>query len=197
MVVTKVSGPSAGDPAAGGSAAGGVAAAGHIRRLTRHVQDFPNDGVSFADLTPVFADGPALSSVIGALAAPFRGGVDLVAGIDARGFLLGSGMALELGTGVLAVRKQGKLPPPVHSQNYDLEYGQATLEIPAEAIDLVGRRVVVVDDVLATGGTLCATLSLLRRCGAEVVGIAVVLEVPGLGGREALRGESLVVLASD
>lgn len=170
-------------------------AAGHIERLTRHVQDFPVAGVTFGDLTPVFADGPALRSVIEALAETFQGGVDMVAGIDARGFLLGSAMALELGTGVLAVRKKGKLPPPVHSQDYDLEYGQATLEIPADAIELRGTRVVVVDDVLATGGTLCATVSLLRRSGAEVVGIAVVLEVPGLGGRDALKGENLVILA--
>lgn len=172
-------------------------AVGHIRRLTRHVNDFPDAGVMFADLTPVFADGPALRAVIEALAAPFLGQADMVAGIDARGFLLGSGVALGLSTGVLAVRKKGKLPPPVHSQDYALEYGESTLEIPADAIDLLGRRVVVVDDVLATGGTLLATVNLLRRCGAEVVGVAVVLEVPGLGGREALQGENLVVLASD
>ena len=183
--------------AAGTGAASGNSAAPYIRRLTRHVQDFPNAGVSFADLTPVFADGPALRAVIESLAAPFQGEADMVAGIDARGFLLGSGMALALDTGVLAVRKKGKLPPPVHSQAYGLEYGEATLEIPAGAIELRGRRVVVVDDVLATGGTLCATLSLLKRCEAVVVGVAVVLEVPGLGGREALKNENLVVLASD
>lgn len=172
------------------------AAVAHIRRLTRHVHDFPSAGVMFADLTPVFADGPALRSVVEALAAPFLGQADMVAGIDARGFLLGSGVALELSTGVLAVRKKGKLPPPVHSEDYALEYGQSTLEIPADAIDIRGKRVVVVDDVLATGGTLLATANLLRRCGAEVVGVAVVLEVPGLGGRAALKGENLVVLAS-
>ncbi|WP_024796493.1 adenine phosphoribosyltransferase [Tomitella biformata] len=172
-------------------------AAGHIRRLTRHVQDFPDAGVIFADLTPVFADGPALRSVIQALAESFHGQVDMVAGIDARGFLLGSGVALELQTGVLAVRKKGKLPPPVHSQDYALEYGESTLEIPADAIEMRGRRVLVVDDVLATGGTVLATVKLLRRCGAEVMGVAVVLEVQGLGGRAALKGENLVVLASD
>ena len=174
-----------------------VPAVGHIRRLIRHVDNFPGEGVKFADLTPVFADGPALRSVIEALATPFRGRADMVAGIDARGFLLGSGVALALDTGVLAVRKKGKLPPPVHSQDYALEYGVSTLEIPAAAIDLQGRRVVVVDDVLATGGTISATVNLLKRCGAVVVGVAVVLEVPGLGGRASLKGENLVVLASD
>ncbi|WP_127783211.1 adenine phosphoribosyltransferase [Rhodococcus sp. X156] len=160
-------------------------AAEHVRRLTRVVADFPVPGVLFSDLTPVFADGPALAAVIAALAEDAQG-VDLVAGIDARGFLLGSGVALALGVGVLPVRKAGKLPPPVHSQSYDLEYGKATLEVPAAAVDLHGRRVLVVDDVLATGGTLAASVRLLRRCGAEVTTAAAVLEVPGLGGRELL-----------
>lgn len=167
-----------------------------IGRLARQVPDFPEPGVLFTDLTPVFADGPALRAITRALAAPVLGGVDLVAGIDARGFLLGSGVALELGTGVLAVRKQGKLPPPVHSQRYELEYGSATLEVPAEAVGLSGRRVLVVDDVLATGGTLRATADLLERCGARVVSVAVVAEVPGLGGREKLEGVRLQCLTT-
>ncbi|MEO9221152.1 MAG: adenine phosphoribosyltransferase [Mycobacteriaceae bacterium] len=160
-------------------------AAEQVRLLTRVVADFPVGGVQFSDLTPVFADGPALAAVIEALAA-FGQSVDLVAGIDARGFLLGSGVALQLGVGVLPVRKAGKLPPPVHAQTYTLEYGTATLEVPAEAVPLAGRRILVVDDVLATGGTVAAAVQLLRRCEAEVVGVAVVLEVAGLGGRELL-----------
>lgn len=160
-------------------------AADHVRRLTRVVADFPVVGVQFSDLTPVFADGPALASVIAALAEE-HGEIDLVAGIDARGFLLGSGVALALGVGVLPVRKAGKLPPPVHSQSYELEYGTATLEVPSEAVALSGRRVLVIDDVLATGGTVAAAVRLLRHCGAEVTAVAVVLEVPGLGGRAVL-----------
>lgn len=161
-------------------------AATSVRRLTRNVADFPEPGVQFADLTPVFADATGLREVIDALAEAAHGRADLIAGIDARGFLLGSGVALAAGTGVLAVRKQGKLPPPVLSQTYQLEYGQAALEVPAGAIALKGRRVLVVDDVLATGGTVCATIDLLTRAGADVIGVAVVMELLGLGGRDRL-----------
>ncbi|CAM3133389.1 adenine phosphoribosyltransferase [Prescottella defluvii] len=158
-------------------------AAEAVSRLTRWCDDFPTPGVRFADLTPVFADGPGYRAVIDGLAAA-GAGADLVAGVDARGFLLGGGVALELGCGVLAVRKAGKLPPPVHSESYALEYGAATLEIPCDAPDLKGRRVFVIDDVLATGGTLLAAAELLARAGAEVVGVAVVLEIEELGGRD-------------
>ena len=113
-------------------------------------------------------------------------GADLVAGIDARGFLLGAAVATKLGTGVLAVRKGGKLPPPVHRQEYTLEYGTATLEIPADGIELAGRTIVIIDDVLATGGTVAATRRLLEAGGAEVTAAAVVLELTALGGREVV-----------
>ncbi|RVW03457.1 adenine phosphoribosyltransferase [Rhodococcus spongiicola] len=160
-------------------------AEGAVSRLTRWCDDFPTPGVRFADLTPVFADGPGFRAVIEGLAA-VGVGAEIVAGVDARGFLLGGGVAMELGCGVLAVRKAGKLPPPVHSQSYLLEYGTGTLEIPSDAPDLRGRRVFVIDDVLATGGTLLAAAELLTRAGAEVVGVAVVLEIEELGGRARL-----------
>jgi adenine phosphoribosyltransferase len=161
------------------------AAATVIQTLMREVSDFPELGIQFKDLTPVLADARGLAIITDALAEVAEG-ADLVAGIDARGFLLGAAVATRLGTGVLAVRKGGKLPPPVHSQTYVLEYGTATLEIPADGIDLAGRTVVVIDDVLATGGTVAATMKLLEMSGANVTAAAVVLELAALDGRAQL-----------
>ena len=158
---------------------------GLLMDLTREVPDFPAPGVLFRDLTPVLADDRGFAAVTAAL-AEIVAGADLIAGIDARGFLLGGAVAHRLGIGVLAIRKGGKLPPPVHSRTYSLEYGTATLEIPAEAIELLGRRVGIVDDVLATGGTVAAARDLLSTAGAEVTGAAVVLELGALGGRDRL-----------
>jgi adenine phosphoribosyltransferase len=146
-----------------------------IASLTREVADFPQPGIQFKDLTPLWADAEGLAAVTGALVRVAEG-ADLVAGIDARGFLLGAAVATKLGTGVLAVRKGGKLPPPVHSQTYELEYGTATLEIPADGIDIAGRTVVIIDDVLATGGTVAATARLLEAGGATV-------PPPSVGGK--------------
>ena len=164
----------------------------------RRVPDFPEAGVVFEDLTPVLADGDALGAVIAELSrASRRLGADVVGGLDARGFLLGSAVAYDLGVGILAIRKKGKLPPPVITQEYTTEYSTAALEIPAEGIELAGRKVVLVDDVLATGGTLVAATDLIERAGGSVVGYVVVLEVEGLGGREKLSGAPLVVLAHE
>jgi adenine phosphoribosyltransferase len=157
-----------------------------IASLTREVPDFPEPGIQFKDLTPLLADAHGLATVTDALAAVAEG-ADLVAGIDARGFLLGAAVATKLGTGVLAVRKGGKLPPPVHSRTYELEYGTATLEIPADGIDIAGRTIVIIDDVLATGGTMAATAELLEAGGATVTAAAVVLELAALRGRERLQ----------
>ena len=156
-----------------------------IASLTRNVADFPKPGVRFKDLTPLFADRNGMAAVTDAL-ADVASGADLVAGIDSRGFLVAAAVASRLGTGVLAIRKGGKLPPPVHAEQYDLEYGSATLEIPADGVDLRGRSVVIIDDVLATGGTLAAAARLLERAGANVTGAAVVVELTALGGREAI-----------
>lgn len=164
---------------------GGTAVPELIAALAREVADFPQPGVQFKDLTPVFADRRGFAAVTDAL-AEIASGADLVAGVDSRGFLVAGAVAARLGTGVLAVRKAGKLPPPVLAEQYDLEYGTATLEIPADGIELRGRAVVVIDDVLATGGTLGATVRLLTQAGAEVTAAAVVVELTALGGRAAL-----------
>ncbi len=156
-----------------------------IASLTRKVADFPKPGVQFKDLTPVFADATAMTAITGAL-AEIASGADLVAGIEARGFLLAGAVAERLQTGLLAIRKAGKLPPPVHAERYDLEYGSATLEIPADGLDLRGRNITIIDDVLASGGTLAAAARLLERAGANVTAAAVVFELGALRGRDVV-----------
>jgi adenine phosphoribosyltransferase len=170
-------------PGAVTTAANGGSVADLIASLTREVADFPTVGVEFKDLTPLFADRRGLAAVTEAL-AEVASGADLIAGIDARGFLVGGAVAARLGTGMLAIRKGGKLPPPVHAEQYILEYGTATLEVPADGIELAGRNVVIVDDVLATGGSVAAARRLLEHGGARVTAAAVVLELTALGGRE-------------
>lgn len=162
-----------------------AAARAAIERHARLVDDFPSPGIAFKDLTPVLADPDGFAAVVTALAECCEG-AELIAGVDARGFLLGGAIARELGVGVVAVRKGGKLPPPVIGVDYDLEYGSARLEVPAEGIPLAGRRVAVVDDVLATGGTLIAAAQLLALARAQVNDLAVIMELAGLDGRGAL-----------
>lgn len=170
-------------------------AAQALHDKVRLVQDFPKEGILFEDLTPVLADPEAFQAVVDGLAAACEKlGADLIGGLDARGFLLGSAVAYKLGLGILAIRKKGKLPPPVYTQEYELEYGLAALEIPASGVDVKGKRVVLVDDVLATGGTLHGAQLLLESAGAEVAGNVVVLEVEGLNGRQRLSGPPLIVL---
>ena len=168
--------------------------ADHIRL----VPGFPAEGIVFEDLTPALADAESFRAVVCSLADAAREmEPDLIAGLDARGFLLGSAVAYELGLGILAVRKGGKLPPPVHQANYLLEYDTATLEIPADGLDLRGRRVLLLDDVLATGGTLQAARSLLDKAGATVCGLGVVLEVQALDGRQRFPEIPLYVVGTD
>ncbi|YAL81831.1 adenine phosphoribosyltransferase [Dermacoccaceae bacterium W4C1] len=161
---------------------------------TRTVPDFPSAGIQFKDLSPLFADPDALGAVIGDVAGRYRGQVDLVCGIEARGFVIGTPVALALGVGFVPIRKAGKLPGPVLSETYDLEYGSATIEIIADA--LTGRRVLVTDDVLATGGTGAAAVRLLRRAGAQVIGFETILELDELGGRAVMGDVPVHTLAS-
>ena len=155
----------------------------------RSIPDWPAPGVTFRDITPLLADPAGLPAVCdGVRAALLEAGItgiDLVAGVEARGFVLGAPLAVALGAGFVAVRKQGKLPGDVHAETYDLEYGTATLEVQVGAV-AAGHRVLLVDDVLATGGTAAASVSLLRAAGAEVAAFAVLLELAALGGRQRL-----------
>ena len=163
-----------------------------IASRIRDIDGYPQPGVLFKDITPLLADGAALSAVVSGLAAGQLprgepGGVDKVAGIEARGFILAAPVALALGAGFVPVRKQGKLPGPTYAQSYDLEYGSATIEVHQDAFG-PGERVLIVDDVLATGGTAAATAELVRKAGAEVAGIVVILELSFLAGRDKLPG---------
>src|ERR1700712_2565696 len=165
-------------------------AAQFVTDLTAVLPDFPKPGITFRDLTPVFADGPALRVITDALAEPFAGKVDAIAGVEARGFVLAAAAAYALGTGVLIIRKPGKLPQEVLSESYDLEYGSATLQVQPNTLP-AGSRVLVLDDVLATGGTLAASTKLIERAGWVVTGVSVVLELSDLNGREALPGRDI------
>jgi adenine phosphoribosyltransferase len=155
-----------------------------ITTLVRDVPDYPQAGVVFKDITPLLADGKAFAAVIEALAETY-GPVDKVAGIEARGFILGAPVACRLGAGFVPIRKKGKLPGATFAQDYDLEYGTATIEVLTDAF-APDERVLVIDDVLATGGTARATADLVQRAGAQVTGLAVLLELSFLNGRARL-----------
>jgi adenine phosphoribosyltransferase len=157
-----------------------------ITSLVRDVPDYPQVGVVFKDITPLLADGKAFSAVVDGLAALY-GPVDKVAGIEARGFILAAPVACRLGAGFVPIRKKGKLPGATFAQDYDLEYGTATIEVLTDAF-APSDRVLVIDDVLATGGTARASADLVRRTGAEVAGLAVLLELSFLNGRAKLPG---------
>ncbi len=157
------------------------------RRLMRDVPDFPKAGVVFKDITNLLADAAAFDLVVTALVAPFVGQVDKVAAIEARGFILGAPAAIALGAGLVPLRKPGKLPWETLSESYELEYGIDALEIHTDAL-ASGDRVLLIDDVIATGGTARAAAALVATAGAELVGLAALLELEHLGGRDLLPG---------
>lgn len=160
----------------------------------RDIHDFPKPGVVFKDVTPLLLDHVSFSTAVDALVMHFgRGTVDKVVGIEARGFILGAPLAYHFGAGFIPVRKAGKLPSVTRSKSYDLEYGSETLEIHEDSID-PGDRVVVVDDVLATGGTARAACELVEGLGAELVGLGFLIELGFLNGAERLEGRHHVSL---
>ena len=156
----------------------------------RDIPDFPEPGVAFKDFTPLLSDGAALAAVVRDIADRYRGRVDHVVGIEARGFILGAAVAYELGVGFVPVRKAGKLPGETLGVEYDLEYGSAHIEVHADAF-VAGAHALVIDDVLATGGTAEATCTLLERAGAEVVAFEAVIELGFLEGRAKLAGREV------
>ena len=167
-----------------------------IKSRFRTIPDHPKPGILFRDITTLLQDPEGLRLAVQGLAEPFRGvRVDKVAGIEARGFILGGAVALELGAGFVAVRKQGKLPHTTIGHDYQLEYGKDRIEVHVDAIAR-GERVLLVDDLIATGGTVEAAIRVIEKLGGELVGVAVVIDLPEVGGRHRVEalGHKLVAL---
>lgn len=164
-----------------------------VRDYIRTIPDFPHEGIMFRDVTTLFADPRGFRMAIDQLVAPFAGQrIDKVVGLEARGFILGGAVAHQLSTGFVPVRKAGKLPGRVIGQDYTLEYGAARVEIHDDAIT-AGERVLIVDDLLATGGTAQAGIRLVEQLGGEIVGCAFIVDLPELGGRKLLDGLGISV----
>jgi adenine phosphoribosyltransferase len=167
-----------------------------LKDKIRHVPDFPKPGILFYDVTTLLRDRDGFRAAIDSMTAPFTGSrVDLVVGIESRGFILGSAIADRLGTGFVPVRKTGKLPAQTIRASYALEYGTDCLEMHRDAVT-AGQRVLIVDDLLATGGTASATVQLVKELGGEIVGVALLIELLELKGRERLAGEPVHVVLS-
>lgn len=163
--------------------------------LILEIPDYPNDGIVFRDITPLIADGEALRATVDAMIKPFEGTFDVVAGLEARGFFFAGAASYASGAGLMPIRKAGKLPRPIVKVEYSLEYGSAVIEAHGDFAP--GTRVLILDDVLATGGTLVAAHELMDQLGYEVVGTAVLFEIAGLGGREALGDRELHTVFSN
>lgn len=167
-----------------------------LKERIRGIPDYPQPGILFRDITPLLQDAAALRLVLDVFAARYRGaGIDQIVGIESRGFIFGTPLAYMLGTGFVPVRKKGKLPSTTIEQEYALEYGAATLEVHTDAVR-PGQRVLIVDDLLATGGTTEGTVKLMRRLGAQVVGLAFLIELLALGGRQRLPDQDVFAILS-
>jgi adenine phosphoribosyltransferase len=165
-----------------------VSQAADLRRLIRDIPDFPKPGVLFRDITPLLADPAGLAMAVELMAQPFRGNrVDVVVGAESRGFIFGTAVAKALSVGFVPIRKPGKLPAATRRREYELEYGTDALEMHVDALR-PSQRVLIVDDLLATGGTLAACCELVRDSGAKIEAVAVLIELAALGGRQRLRG---------
>lgn len=156
-----------------------------IKKLIRDIPDFPKAGILFRDITPLIGDARGLAAVVDQIAEPWLGKVDMVLGIESRGFIIGAPVAYRLGVGLTIARKPGKLPFRTVDESYDLEYGSTALHIHEDGM-MGKRRILIVDDLLATGGTALAAIRLVQRLGSEVVGCAFVIELKALGGRQRL-----------
>ncbi len=159
-----------------------------VKKYIRTIPDFPVPGIQFRDVTTLFKEADGLRLAVDQLLDPYAGQkIDKVAALEARGFVIGGAIAYQISAGFILIRKKGKLPGPAIAEPYQLEYGSETMEIHDDAI-LAGERVLLVDDLLATGGTAAAGISLLERLGAEIAGCAFVIDLPALGGRNKLEG---------
>ena len=162
-----------------------------LKQHIRHVPDFPKPGILFYDITTLLRDPEGLKTTIDQLSAPYAGnGIDVVVGIESRGFILGAAVAERLGAGFIPIRKPGKLPAKSIKETYDLEYGKDALEIHADAVER-GQRVLIVDDVLATGGTAAAAALLVKKLGGQLTGLAFLIELLFLNGKAKLTGEQV------
>ncbi|WP_408593216.1 adenine phosphoribosyltransferase [Paracoccus marcusii] len=166
-----------------------------VKDYVRSIHDFPHEGIIFRDVTTLFADARGFRMAVDQILHAYAGTrIDKVVGLEARGFILGGAVAHQLSTGFVPIRKKGKLPGTVISEAYQLEYGEAIMEIHDDALK-PGEKVLIVDDLLATGGTAAAAITLCRRLGAEVIGCAFVIDLPELGGRKVLEGMAMPVHA--
>jgi len=167
-----------------------------LERYIRSIPDWPKKGILFRDITPLLADARALAAAVDALCAGFTGAdIEYVAAVEARGFIFGAAVARKLGVGFVPIRKKGKLPSKTESVTYDLEYGTDTLEVHSDAVEK-GARVLMVDDLLATGGTMAAACKLIEKIGGQIAGIAFLIELRELAGRDKLSGYKIKTVIS-